>query len=220
MAKIYSSKKKPKKIAFSEKTKKIIIITVAGTALIGGGWWAYMTFSTVPPPPLVANSPPEKAEEIAAYLGNSRGFGRLPIEQQEQYLVRAYQTFGQDPEARARYVQALRRMSSDERAVLENAVFDITREHVMEHAREYSSLPTSQREAYLDKAVKQMEFMRAQIGSGGPTRSLSDPLKGALPTRADEVMKMVYTKTNPTERAKAMPFIDAMAARYKPSPHK
>jgi len=214
------TKNKSKKPWLSDRTKNILIGTVAGIVLISGGWWAYLTFSTVRPPPLVAGAPPEKVVEVAAYLGNSRGFGRLPVEQQEQYLVRAYQTYGQEPEARARYVQAIRRMSSAERAVLDNAVFEITRGHVMEHALEYSSLPPSQREAYIDKAVQQMETMRAQIGSGGATRSLSDPLKSDLPTRTDEVMKLIYAKTSPTERAKALPFIDAMASRYKVGIHK
>jgi len=65
-----------------------------------------------------------------------------------------------------------------------------------------------------------MESMRAQIGNGGATSGLSNPLKSDLPTRPDDVMKLVYAKTSPTERAKAMPFIDAMAARYKSGPHK
>ena len=209
------TKKKPQKLELSDKTKTILVATMAGVALIGGGWWAYLTFTTVAPPPLAASAPPETAAEVATYLGDERGFGRLSVDQQEQYLFSAFQTFGRQPEARTRFNQTLRQMSTAERQVLNDAVFEIGRKHVMKHAEVYANLPPSQRAQYIDKAIQGMETMRTEIGGGGSSGSLSDPLRDSLPTRPEEMMKAIYIKTNPAERAKATPFIEAVGERLK-----
>ena len=143
---------------------------------------------------------------------------------------------------RGHFVQGLQQMSSGEREVLNNGVFEIGREHVMSHAKEYASLPPSQRASYVSKALDQFQDMRSRLsgqklvgpgggkgngnGTGSPNNNggdasnpggndLSEPLKKDLPSSSDEMMKMLVDRTSGRERAEAKPFIDAMATQYK-----
>lgn len=208
-------KNKPQKLELSDKTKKILIGTIAGLILIGGGWWAYLTFTTVAPPMLVEAAPLETVAEVAAYLGDEHGFGRLSVDQQEQYLVSVFQTFGQQPEARTRFNRMLQQMSTAERQVLNDGIFEIARKHLVKHAEVYSNLPPAQRAPYIDKAIEGMETMRNEIVGGSSANSLNDPLKDSLPTRPEEMMKAIYLKLSPAERAKVIPFIEAVGERLK-----
>src|SRR5688500_2349312 len=162
---------KPQKIELPDKTRKILIGTIAGLALIGGCWWAYLTFTTVAPPMLVEAGPPETVAEVAAYLGDERGFGRLSVDQQEQYLVSAFETFGQQPEALALFNRMLQQMSTSERQVLNDGIFEIARKHLVKHAEVYSNLPLAQRAPYIDKAIEAMETMRNEIVGGSSANS-------------------------------------------------
>jgi len=197
----------------SERTKKILLITSLCLLVIVTGWWAYFKFTTISPPDLKALGPAD-VDTVVDYYGSSRGLIRLPVARQEQYLAAAYQKFGQGDD-RARYMQALGRMSSGEREMLHSALFEITRVHVMESAREYNNLPASQRGAFIDNAIRKMEGTRGELGGNGQATNLGEPLKAGLPTSSDEIMKVLVTRTNGQERAEAQPFVDKMAERYK-----
>ncbi len=217
------TRKTKKSFSLSDRTKKMLAIGSGCVVVLVGAWWAYFEFTTVPPPDLKTPDAVSKVEEVVEFMGNERGLGRMSVPRAEAFLLSAYQTYGNNPEARTRFVRAMNQMSTGEREVLNNAVFEIGRAHVMQSAREYASVAPSQRSRYIDGAYSKFEEMRAglsgrvpgngQPGVGGP--SLSEPLNKDLPKSTDEMMKVLVDKTSARERSEAKPFIDAMAAKHK-----
>lgn len=194
----------------SDRTKKIAAISLGCVVLAGAGWWGYFRFTTVPAPELAKAAP----VQVVEFFGDARGLARMPVDAREQYLVSTYRQFSQG-EARQQFIQSMNRMSSSERQVFYDAVFDITHVRVVEMAKEYNSLPMAQRGAYVDQAIQKIEKMREELGGGSRENSVGEPLKADLPTSSDEMMKILVTRTSGQERADAKPFVDRMALRYK-----
>lgn len=206
-----------KNSGLTDRNKKIIAISAGSVFVIAAVWWAFYRFTTVAPPDL-KNAPQAagKLEQVVEFLGNERGITRLSGPRQEAYLLEAYQVYGhKNPEARAHFIREMNQMSTSQRQVLNNVIFDIAHRHVMENARQYASLPPSQQRPFLDKAYGDFEKMRAELGGSSPGDSLSEPLRKDLPGSSDEMMKVIVDRTDGKERAEAKPFVDAMAAKYK-----
>lgn len=228
-------KKQAKKGGMSDSAKKKLAIGTGSVAVLVLGVWAWFAFTTIAPPKLdTADS-----QQVAAFLGNKRGFKRMPVDRREAFLNSAYQRFsrGQD---RGDFTRSLRQMSSSEKRVFVNAGFDIASKKFMKQAREYNKTPANKRAQALDKIIRNFEGMRRELGGGdrryaggagggggggggvapGGGRmidggSVADPFKGAIPTKSDELMKVLINKTSPKERAEARPLIDDLAERYK-----
>jgi hypothetical protein len=171
----------------------------------------------VAPPNLHAPDAPQKVEEVAQFMGLERGFGRMTTDQQEPYLMQAYTVYGTKatPELRAKFIAQMNQMSSGQREVLNNAIFEIGRKHMMRHAQEYASLPPYQRSQYVTKAITDFDRLRDALSGKSAGDSLTEPLKKDLPSSSDELMKVVVDRTDGKERAQAKPFIDAMATKYQ-----
>jgi hypothetical protein len=213
-----AAKKTSKGIVISDRTKKILAISSGGIVLVVGLWWAYFQFTTVPPPDLKAPDAQANVEGVVQYLGDRRGFGRLSTARQEAFLYTAYEVYGRSPDSRRRFVRAMNQMSSAEREVLNNGIFEIGRGHVMESAREYASIAPPQRSRYIDGAYSKFEQLRTGLAGenvGGGEGNLSAPLNKDLPDNSDEMMKLLADRTSARERSDAKPFIDAMAAKHK-----
>lgn len=219
----------------SDRAKWSLMIGAICVLVIGGGWWAYFKLTTIPPPPLTADTKPEK---VVAWMGNSQGIARMPTVQREQYLAQVYQQYGTGP-ARTDFVQAMNRMSSGEKQVLFEATFDIAQMRVIEAARKYNNMPISQRSQFVDSTIRQIESVRGGLvgpaqrggaaagpggmGAGGPGgpggapggSNIGNVMKDTMPTGADELNKILVSRTNGQERAEAQPFVDSLASRYK-----
>ncbi len=207
--------KKSKTSGLSDQAKKRLMIGAGCVVLAVGGWWGYFSFTTIAPPDLnKLDTSPAAAEQVVSYYGDPRGLIRLPVERQEQYLTQVYQKFSQG-EPRARLIQELNQMSSSERETMQAVIFEITRKHVAEMAEGYMNTPFSQRAQYIDKAISNLESVRHELGGGTAANSVAAPLKKGMPIGKDELAKMLVTRTDGPERAKAEPFINAMADRYK-----
>jgi hypothetical protein len=216
MALTAKSKGKGKaKAGMSDRTKKTIAVAAGSLALIAGLWWGYFNFTTIAPPDLKAPGVENRMSEVVHFLGEQRGVGRLTTDQKEQFLLSAYDVYGTKPETRAKFIHELNTMSSGERRVLNDAIFDIGHKKVVAQAQEYASLPPAQRPAFLDKALGEFTQLREKVAGQGPADSLSDPLKSVAPTNGDEMMKTIVDRTDGKERSQAKPFVDAMAAKYK-----
>jgi len=204
-----------KSSGLSEQQKKLLLVSVGSLVLVVGGIWGWYQFTTVPPPD-IASTPPEKVEEIVAFLGNARGYGRLPVDQQEKFFMEAFDKYARPGgETRLRFVQAMDRWSTAEREVFNNAQFEITRKHIMEQARQYNSLPPSQRAKFVEQNLAKMEQLRADFAGASRAESIGEPMKKGAPTTSDELMKILVNKTDATERAEAKPYVDALAERVK-----
>lgn len=204
-----------KSSGLSEKQKLVLLVSAGSLVLVVGAIWGWYQFTTVPPPNIAA-TPPEQVDEIVAYMGNARGYGRLPVEQQEKFFMEAFDKYARPGgETRLRFVQAMDRWSSAEREVFNNAQFEITRKKVMEQARQYNSLPPSQRAKFIDQNLAKMEQMRADFAGASRAESIGEPMKKGAPTSSDELMKILVNKTDASERAEAKPYVDAMAERVK-----
>lgn|GEM_PF-729017 len=225
------SKKTPK-IEISQRTKIILLISSACVIVIGGAWWAYYSLSTDPLPQLEVATP----QKVVDFLGSGRGFARMSVSEREQFLYRAVEQHARG-DSRDQFNQALRRMSRGQRQVFLDAVFDVSKVRFLERARDYSRLPKRQRKQFVTSALRDFRRLQRAIGgqssgsfSGGSSsggggtgnapanrfdNSMAEPFRGDLPSSSDEFTKAIVTRTNPSERSEAQPFIDAVAERYQ-----
>jgi hypothetical protein len=216
----------------SEKTRNIALIVASCVLVIGGGYWAYATFSTVAPPDLQKAS----AQEVASFLGNDRGISRMNIDEREAYLANVFtDRFGRG-EDQTELNRALRRMSSMERQVLQEATFEVAKVRVLDHARDYQNMSGRQQAQFVDQAIRDFEQLQRHIGTFGqqatgrqrpkntpvgprggpaapPEESFIEDFRRDMPTGSDELMKAVVSRTNARERAVAQPLLEAIAAR-------
>ncbi|UCD28489.1 MAG: hypothetical protein JSV03_15630 [Planctomycetota bacterium] len=195
----------------SDKTKVSLIVLASSVLVIGGGVWAYYTFTTVPPPVLEKS----ESEEIVSFLGNSRGIARMPVNRRYDYLVQTYKRYSRGSD-RDRFVRQLRQMSRGEKQVLLNATFDIARNQVEEHSKQYNKIRSKkEREKYVDNYIRSFDNMRMELGGAGPGTDLGSPFRNDLPQSSDEWVKIAMSRTNARERAQAKPMLEAVAARVQ-----
>jgi hypothetical protein len=206
---VAGKKNKTSESRISEGMKKSLVRSFAAVALVGGGIWAYVTFTTVAPPNLATAAP----EDVAGYLGNSNGFGRMPVENRAQFLADAMTQFSDDK--RLAFSRALARLSSPERQVLQDAIFDAGRVQFVEKARQFNSTPAAQRRQFVDNAIREFDGMRSQFAGGPSDKSMADPFKDNMPKGSDGWVKFIVSKTSPRERSEAEQFFNAVTARQQ-----
>jgi len=194
----------------SERTKKVILISTGSVLIVVGGWWAYMTFTTVPPPALETATP----DQVVSFLGNTRGLGRMPIEQRGQYLADMYTRFSEGP-ARQDLNRAFAQMSTREKQEFVDATLDVFQYHFLEQAAEYNRLPGNQKRQFVDQMIQGFESRRRGMAGVGGSDNMGEAFKGMMPTSTDGMMKMMVERTNTRQRAKAQPLVDELAVRYK-----
>jgi hypothetical protein len=205
----------------SDRSKKILLGVLAGVVLVGGGWWAYYKLTTIPPPDLASAT----GEEVVSYLGDSRGYARLGVDERQDYLVRVCQRYATGSD-RENLNHALHRMTRSERQVFLDATFDVGRVRAVKLASEYNRLSNPrEKTAFVDKAMRTFEEMRAPlsgapvIGPNGqptpPMANLGDAFRDDMPKGGDEMMKVIVSKTSSKERSEVKPLVDAIATRYK-----
>jgi len=195
----------------SQRTKVTLLIAVAAVVVIGGGWWAYFKFTTVPPPALATATP----ENVVEFLGDTRGYARMPIPQAEAFLVKTYERFN-TYEDRANLVRSFRRMPHSKRQLCVDKTFDVAREITVRSAEEYRQMPKSQRTKFVDQTMHRFRAMRGELGGGGdPNVDLGQAVMPHLPTTSRDVERLVLNRTTPSERAKVEPFVNAIAKRHE-----
>ena len=190
--------------------KKSLLIAAACIGVIGGGIWAYTTFTTIRPPPPAKSTP----EDVTAFLGNARGFARMPIDRRAEYMANAIQQFS-DPDSLRRFHDSLNRMSKRRRQVFSDAVFDAGRVQFVDKAREYNRMPPRNRGRFIDQTIRDFETLQSKFSGPPGAGSLGKVFEKDMPRGTDEWMKFIVTKTSPRERAEAEDLFDALAARSK-----
>jgi len=215
--------KRAPKVGLSARSKKIALGVLGAIVVIVGCWWAYYEFTTIPAPDLAT----AKSDDVVHFLGSRRGFARLSVDERQGFLVRTVQRFSEG-EAREQFAASLNQMSSGQRQVFIDSVFEVSKVRAMEQARAFKAVSKKsrrQRVDFLDNAICKFERMRqplksspARAGAGGaaaPMPSLGAVFKNDLPKGSDELMKVVVSRTSAKQRAEIKPFVDAVASRYK-----
>lgn len=203
-------KGKQKESALSPELKKGLTLATLVLLVVVGGGWAYVSLTTVPPP-AISTAPPS---DVAGFLAHPRGFARMPVDAREKFLADAilyYNESGKHNE----FAGAIQSLSTAERKVVQDAVFDIGRVRYMEQAREFNKTSPKNRRQFVDKAMSDWNAMRAKFGGGSGGQNLADPFKGDLPTTQEGWTKMIVTRTTPRERAEGEQFFNALAARHQ-----
>lgn len=209
-----TKKKKSKSTAapkISRRTKITLLVTAVSLVVIVGGWWSYFKLTTIPPPELATTTP----EEVVKFLGNSRGYARMPIPKAEAFLARTYERFN-SYEDRSNLVRAFRRLPQSKQKNCVNKTFDVAREITLRSADEYRHLPKKEKAKFVEKTVKRFRAMQGQMGGGGdPNVDFGQAVSPHLPTTSRDMQKLLVTRTTPTQRAKIEPFVNAVAKYYE-----
>ena len=207
-----AKKKSTKKQGMSKQTQMTIAALAGAVVLIVGGWWTYMKLTTVPPPDLAEAS----TEEVADYLGEQRGFARQSIAGREAFLAETFQKYSSYDD-RLSLCRSLDRLSQREKQVLVDATYEVFHTRVMEIADQFNRQTTKKKKKeFVDKAIGNFRKMQANLGGGGDANlNVGQPFKSFLPQRKEEWQKMLITKTTPSDRAKALPLLEAFAEREK-----
>lgn len=212
MAKTKKRKKKPTPaVRISPRTKVTLLIAAVSLVVIVGGWWAYFKLTTAPPPELATAT----TEDVAEFLGNSRGYARMPIPQAEKFLVRTYERFN-TYEDRANLVRSFRRLPQTQQKLCVDKTFDVARDITLRSAEEYRRLPKKEKRKFVDKTIRRFRAMQGQLGGGGdPNIDFGQAVTPHLPTTSHDMRKLLVTRTTPSQRAKVEPFVNAVAKRYE-----
>lgn len=202
---------RPRPQGMSNQTK-IAVLTILGVVAVAlGGFWAFYELTTVRKPDLQTAS----AEQVVEFLGDPRGFARLPLNERQTFLSRMFKRYN-DYENRLALNENLATMSSTQSQVLLDAIYEVAHNLVMTAAEEFNNLPPSERGKHLDNTIRRFLVLRGEMSGGGDTRqNIGEPFRKYMPTGSDELGKLIVSRTTPEEREKAQPFIDALAQRYK-----
>lgn len=198
--------KSVKKAGMSQQTKMKLGIAAASLVVIVGGWWAYFKFTTVPPPDLASAQP----KDVVEFLGDGRGYGRMTPLQAEQFLVQTYERFN-TYEGRANLVRSFRQLPSSQQKICIDKTFDVAREITMRCAEEYRDLPKKEKKKYVANTINRFRAMQGQLAGGGdPNVDFGQVAMPHMPNTSNDMRKMLVTRTTPSQRARAEPFINAL----------
>ena len=193
----------------SQRTQVTLIIAAASLVVIVGGWWGYFALTTAPPPELETAT----TDDVAEFLGNSRGFARMSVPQAEAFLGRTYERFN-TYEGRSNLIRSFRRLPQSQQQICVDKTFDVAREITLRSAEEYRRLPKKEKSKYVDKTLKRFRAMQGELsGRGDPNVDFGQAVMPHMPTSSRDMRKLLVTRTTPSQRARAEPFINAIAQR-------
>jgi hypothetical protein len=186
-----------KATAFASRYSRVIVIVGGGVTL-----GLLLTFTTIwvldllfaPPVPSIETA---SAQEVAAFLAHKRGFARLPMDERRRMLFDLWASDKQEELS-----DEFARMSSTDRNQVRNAAFDVGLDQLVRDAKVYNSLPSEQREEYVEEFLDHQEELREEL------RGLGDSFKDGLPTKQDQWTKMLVSRTSASNRAKVKPLVD------------
>jgi len=205
----------------SRRGRIVLGSAVGGTVLLIGAYMLVDYLMVKPPPEIQAATP----QQIAEYLGDSRGLARLSLPKREEYLVHVVETYNSDPVRCEQLSRALGQLSYEQQQQFLDAVFEIGKDKVMKAAAEYKRTPPVRRRRFVDDVIRNVDAFRnslagparAQAGPGGgaaPVPTLVSPFEKHIPKKSDQWTKMIVSRTSPAERAQAKDLVDDLAARY------
>ena len=186
-----------KATAFVSQYSRVIVITGGGVILgllltVTTVWLMDLLFA--PPVPAIETA---SAQEVAAFLAHKRGFARLPMDERRRMLFDLWTTDKQEELS-----DEFARMSMSDRNQVRDAAFDVGLDQLVHEAKVYNTLPTEQREPFVEEFLDKQEELREQL------HGLGDSFKDGLPTKQNQWTKMLVTRTSASNRAKVKPLVD------------
>jgi hypothetical protein len=205
-----SRKPKARKLVLSDHTKKTLLIGTGSTLVVVGCCWAWFTFTTISPPDLKAAEP----QKVVDFLGSSRGFPRMSVDGRERFLTQMWSRFSEG-ENREKLARSFEQMSSAERQAFVDAAFDTVKVRFLEQATEYNKLPKHKKTDFVDNMIRNIDTQRRSVGGYGGGGNVLKSFEGSVPHTTDGMTKMLVERTSATQRTKAQPLFDDIAARYQ-----
>lgn len=202
-----------------------LIGVVSTVVVVGGGYVLYDQITGLPAPD-VKNAPPEK---VAEFLGHPKGLARMPIPRRKDFLIKLCQE-NFEPAKREALATTLNQMTTQEKKVCRDAVFDVFYEEVLDGANDYRRQPTQDdKYEFVDRTLAGVYHLRDYLNgrrgggrrsgrrsaaTGAPTKPLFDKTwSDGLPTDTDGAVKLLISKTKPKDRARMRPFIEDLRQR-------
>ncbi|MBN1344506.1 MAG: hypothetical protein JXQ73_17585 [Phycisphaerae bacterium] len=186
---------------------------VGAVVVVGGAYLLYSQVMSLPKPDVQVAS----AEDLTKFLGHERGFARLPAKEQEQFLARLIEIHT-EPARRGDLASALRRMTSKEKMVCREVIWNMGYRALVKDVDEFYKAPPEERDELIDEKI--VDYMRAREYVAGNSRARKDHpplfddswLQG-MPTDSDGIVKLMISKTRPQDRARLKPYVEKFRAR-------
>ncbi len=216
----------------SPQRRQALIIAagvLGGVLVLFGGYFAYDRLTSIPAPDVQTASP----KEITGFMGSERGLARLPVRQRLEFVGKLYMAH-EEPAKREDLASALRQMTSHEKKVCRDAMWDVGYSILTDEVDEYHRTPPEDREEFIDRKIAQYMHARSYIagermmgrgGAGGGFGGagsisgraplLDESWLEGMPTNSEGVVKMVIAKTQPKARTRMRPYIENVRTRVE-----
>lgn len=198
--------------ALTSNRKLLIAVGVCMVVLAGGAMLLWAGWRGPPDPST------QSPEEVTKYLA-SEDFGKLSIEQKQQYLQQAREA------GRLEFRRGFggEDLSQQQRRQLSENMADVGRQRMRERLDAFFELPQDQRDEYIDRMLDSLQ-RRSAGSSGGARASRPDGSTEQQEEAADddrprrrgptpEGLKRMLENTDPEDRARMGEFMKAMRKR-------
>lgn len=186
------------KTAVKRHRPAAVIGGVVGLVVLAG-WIGYVVAMT-PSRPVISTAP---AEEVVAYIANSRGFASLPDIEQKQFMER-WEAHVKIEENKQELKQCFDQLSDNERKAFTEAIARQFKRSVMDDARRFSQLTTP---------AQKHDFVRRKLEEGRNQMSFIKEVASAFRPNLggrEEFNQWVLEHTTPKERALGESYIEAL----------
>jgi hypothetical protein len=167
------------------------------------------------------------AVETVDFLANP-AMALQPKEKRMVYVNQLIQVYAESPQKREAFVQAINNLSDSDIAQLQDNVFEIVKDQVVEDAKEFARLQTpEQKQRFVKEKVGQMMNLQGllcgkndggssgTITKGGKAGSMGPDLRASkinrgIPSDPAAVYSKVLDQSNPSERSKIDSYISSV----------
>jgi hypothetical protein len=184
----------------------VVLAWLAPVLLLAGAW--VLVDEVLLAPRIPDEQTP--ANELLAYIVNSRGLPRLSAERRCTLLEQQARRLLADAALRAQFLAAYRTAGRDEQEAFRVHVFDAFKPLVMRDVRGYSALAADDsRRSFLDQRIVAYGRLAAMWGSA----RISRRVLGSGAPDTGELLQLVMDRTSADERDAAAAYLKAYAAR-------
>jgi hypothetical protein len=192
----------------------IALAGVLGAAVfVGAAYLLYAWMTRAPVPDVVTAAP----MEIARFLGHPRGLARLSIAEREAFMVRLLTT-DYEPDRRAELASALRQMTTREKEIRRDALWEVGYSALSKLAEEYRRTAPKDRVVFVDEKLAGYFRAKRELKAKHPAREgepelLDRSWLDGLPTKKEGMVQLILERTTSEDRKRIGPYVEAVMAR-------
>lgn len=186
-----------------------IVATLAAAYVV---WWTVQAVAIRPPVPdlQVAGN-----QQIVDFMAHPQGLERLSLPDREAFIVELVRTCA-EPLRRRDLVRRIRQMSSGERVEIREALVHTVRDRIVEDSKEYQRVEGAAfREEFVNQRMGNYARLQKSLKGKAPEENILLTLDERLPQNTEGWTKYFLSRTRPTERALAKPFLDHVEQRIR-----